>query len=555
MKNIFICLFPIVLFVTSCSNSSSDKYPEGIQHVIVIGVDGMSPDGIRNAETPVMDKMMAEGAVKWDVRTVLPSSSSPNWESMISGAGPEQHGVTDNDWEQAERSLAPVVMDDAGMFPTIFQVLHQNRPDAKIGAVYNWKGFGRLFEKKAVSYDTASSSVDTTTALFISYIQREKPLFAFIQMDHVDHAGHTYGHGADEYYQAVAKADALIGKILEGVNKAGIAENTVVIVTADHGGKGFGHGGATREEAEIAMIFNGKGVKKGYVIQQPVYTYDLAASIAFALGVVPPYAWIGRPVKSAFEGFSEPSNLWHGKKVIASPVIFPKPHLYAQAGGLYIDTAAVVKITLPATEGIIRYTLDGSEPDTTSFVYKAAFTLDTTTVVKAKAFDGSGNESVTSTAYFRVVKSVTGMGLHTSFFPGNAWKSLPDFSSLKPVKSWISNELELKRDQILPLLDTANDVFGIVFNGYISIDEPGNYTFYTASDDGSKLYIDEKEVVDNDGSHGVIAKSGRVNLSEGKHAIRVDYFNSLGGFWLDAYYKGPGLSKQIIPANKLFLNK
>ena len=59
--------------------------------------------------------------------------------------------------------------------------------------------------------------------------------------------------------------------------------------------------------------------------------------------------------------------------------------------------------------------------------------------------------------------------------------------------------------------------------------------------------------MDNDGSHGVIGKSGNIDLTAGRHAIRVDYFNSLGGFWLDAFYKGPGLPRQIIPANKLFL--
>src|SRR5690348_5886083 len=318
MKRIFVYFFCVVLLIIGCNDANNTKHPKGIEHIVIIGIDGLSPDGIRTASTPVMDKMIANGTVKWDVRTVLPSSSSPNWMSMISGAGPEQHGVIDNDWEKTDRSLPPVIMDDEDIFPTIFQVIRNNYPNGKIGAVYNWKGFGRLFEKKAVNYDTTSASVDTTVSLFTDYIKNEKPLFAFIQMDHVDHAGHTYGHGSEEYYKAVSKADSLIGKIVEGIHEAGIEENTLVIITADHGGKGYGHGGATPEEAEIAMIFNGKDVKKGYQVQQPVYTYDLAATIAFALNITPPYAWIGRPLKSAFEGFSEPSNLFNGKKIIAA---------------------------------------------------------------------------------------------------------------------------------------------------------------------------------------------------------------------------------------------
>src|SRR6185312_353345 len=138
MRDIYIFFFTGIFFITGCSNASSNNAPPDIKHIVVIGVDGMSPDGIRNAATPIMHQMINDGAVKWNVRTVLPSSSSPNWSSMICGAGPEQHGVTDNEWERDGHSLPPVIMDDDGIFPTIFDVIRKNKPDAKIGAIYNW---------------------------------------------------------------------------------------------------------------------------------------------------------------------------------------------------------------------------------------------------------------------------------------------------------------------------------------------------------------------------------------------------------------------------------
>jgi hypothetical protein len=52
----------------------------------------------------------------------------------------------------------------------------------------------------------------------------------------------------------------------------------------------------------------------------------------------------------------------------------------------------------------------------------------------------------------------------------------------------------------------------------------------------------------------VIERSGSIQLSAGKHAIRIEFYNGNGGFWLDAFYKGPGLYKQLIPADKLFLD-
>lgn len=541
------------VFLMSCQTSNSEKYPPGIEHVIVIGVDALSPDGIRNATTPVMDSMMAEGAVKWRVRTVLTTSSSQNWASMIMGAGPEQHGVINNDWERDDHTLPPIVAGEEGIFPTIFGIIREQKPDAEIGAVYNWSGFGRLFEKKAVNYDKTFPTEDATAADFIEYIKAKKPTFGFVHFDHVDHAGHHYGHGTPQYYAAVSKADSLIGQILKGIKDAGIAQNTLVIVTADHGGKGKGHGGPTPEEGEIAMILFGKDVKKGYEIRQQVYTYDLAATIAFAFHLTPPYAWTGRPIKAAFEGFAEPANLWEGKETIAAPVIYPKGVMNEQAGGLYIDEPTTVKMSSPLANSVIRYTINGNIPDSTSPVYKAPFTIDSTSVIQAKAFDEKGNESEVSGAYFRLVKSGQGNGLNVSFYKGNAWKKLPDFARLTPSKKWNSYEFTADENTITPLLEKDNTCFGLVFDGYIQIDQPGEYRFFTRSDDGSKLYINNKVVVDNDGDHGVTERSEDISLTAGRHRIKVELFNGIGGYWLDVFYKGPGLTKQIVPANKLFL--
>ena len=544
-----------LLFVTaSITAIAQNPYPTGIEHVVIIGVDGLSPDGIRNAATPVMHKMINGGSVKWNVRTVLPSSSSPNWASMIMGAGVEQHGIIDNDWERGAYSLPSIVRNEEGIFPTIFGIIRNSYPESETGAVYHWEGFGRLFEKSAVNYDKTFSTEDSTTNSFVEYLQNKKPLFAFLHLDHVDGAGHEHGHGSNEYYRAVTKADSLIGAVLAAIKKTGLENSTLVIVTADHGGIGYGHGGATIEEAEIAMILYGKNVRKGYNIPEQAATYDLAATIAFALKIVPPYVWTGRPLKSAFEGFNPPSNLWMGKSMIATPLIEPRRQLYQQAGGLYINTIANVVIKTVAENAVTRYTLDGTEPSGISTIYTTPFTLKTSAVVRAKSFDAKKNESSTAIAYFRIVDSTSLNGLHVQFYKGKDWKYLPFFKDLTPVKEWNVYEFALNREQILPLLGAESTTFGAIFNGYLQIDKEGEYTFYNSSDDGSKLFIDNREVVNNDGDHGVVERSGSIKLSVGKHAIRAEYYNGHGGFWLDVFYKGPGLYKQLIPVNKLFLN-
>ncbi len=206
--------------------------------------------------------MIANGAVKWNVRTVLTTASSQNWASMIMGAGPEAHGVIDNDWERDRHSLPAIVAGRRGNISYYLRAHQEKKPDAEIGAVYNWSGFGRLFEKKSVNYDKTFSTEDSTATDFIKYVKEKKPTFGFVHFDHVDHAGHHDGHGTPAYYAAVAKTDSLVGEILKSIKEAGISENTLVFITADHGGIGKGHGGPTPEEGEIAMILYGKRRKE-----------------------------------------------------------------------------------------------------------------------------------------------------------------------------------------------------------------------------------------------------------------------------------------------------
>jgi hypothetical protein len=515
-------------------------------HFIVIGIDGMSPDGINNAPTPNLDWMMQNGAYTLTARAVLPTSSSTNWASMLMAAGPEQHGVTSNNWERDDYVLPPVVTGTEDIFPTIFDAIRKQLPTAETGAIYHWDGFGRLFEKSAVNYDKHIDSEQGTTDEAGRYILDKKPKFLFVHLDHVDGAGHGAGHGTPEYYQAVARADSLIGQIIQATKDAGIFEQTVFLVTSDHGGIGTGHGGETPDEILIPFILSGPGVKKGYKIPHPVYTYDNAATVAFALGIELPNACIGRPVKTAFEGYNLPDGeTVVANEALATPVIYPKREGHKAAGGLFIDSVPEVRIETMEKDGITYYTLDGSEPTETSTKYEAPFPLSHTAVVKAKTYKNDvGSQSYI--AYFRVADSKTKSGLKYSYYEGEGWMYLPSFKSFKPVRT--GTAIEPSHDQVQ---GHREQTFAYVFQGFIKIDTLGEYRFYTNSDDGSKLFVGDELIVDNDGDHGTRERSGKTDLSPGWHPIRIEWFNGGGGYWLSCYYRGPGIPKQIIPADVL----
>jgi len=96
------------------------------------------------------------------------------------------------------------------------------------------------------------------------------------------------------------KVDARIGKIIDAVKKAGIADETIIMVTADHGGIDKGHGGKSLDEVQVPWIMSGPGIKKNTELKSTIITYDTAATLATILGLEQPQSWRGKAVNEAF---------------------------------------------------------------------------------------------------------------------------------------------------------------------------------------------------------------------------------------------------------------
>ena len=94
--------------------------------------------------------------------------------------------------------------------------------------------------------------------------------------------------------------------------------------------------------------------------------------------------------------------------------------------------------------------------------------------------------------------------------------------------------------------------YGIQFEGFVKIPEEGLYTFYTSSDDGSRLSIGDEVVVNNDGLHAVQRKSGLVRLPAGLHPVTISFFEQGGDEELVISWEGPGFSLQVVPEEAWF---
>jgi len=131
-------------------------------------------------------------------------------------------------------------------------------------------------------------------------------------------------------------------------------------------------------------------------------------------------------------------------------------------------------------------------------------------------------------------------GFRYDYFEGT-WTQLPDFAAMTPKRSGVTTDFD-----IIELSDVYDD-FGFSFSGYILITTAGNYSFHVNSNDGSRLWINNNLVVDNDGIHGAQEVSGTVNLTEGFHAFRLNYFDEKNGHLLNVQWNGPGFARSAIP--------
>jgi len=124
----------------------------------------------------------------------------------------------------------------------------------------------------------------------MDYFKTQKPEFLFLHLDLVDNAGHKYGWGSHEYLEAVEKTDRMVGQVRALVESMGLKGSTTILLTADHGGKGKGHGGLTMVETEIPWIIIGNGVRQDHEITDQIMQYDTTATMAHVLHLQPSLA-------------------------------------------------------------------------------------------------------------------------------------------------------------------------------------------------------------------------------------------------------------------------
>ena len=234
--------------------------------VVVISLDGLNPtalDRLGKRGTPVLHRMMRRGASTLNARTAYELTVTlPNHTSMVTGrriaAADGGHGVTWNDDRPTPSTVHAAAGEDV---ESVFDVVHDAGHET---ALFASKTKFALWQRSwPTSIDAFRIRLDNrrlTSAVQRDVLASDRAL-TFVHLSGTDTVGHAQGWMSPAYLRAVRRADTHVGRILSAIEAAGETDETMVIVTADHGGEGRTHAGpGALANYRIPFLVVGPGV-------------------------------------------------------------------------------------------------------------------------------------------------------------------------------------------------------------------------------------------------------------------------------------------------------
>ncbi|NEW05067.1 sulfatase-like hydrolase/transferase [Paenibacillus sp. SYP-B3998] len=253
-----------------------------IKRVFILGIDGAGAFN-RETETPHIDALLQAGARTDSAQTVFPSNSGECWGALLHGVTPDRH--RSHTYIKEEQHYPK---DSAT--PSLFSLIKKASPGSKMASFVSWKPIlTGIIEDDSDIHKYAAPDDELVPAI-VTYIHENPDLkLLFVQLDDVDYAGHRHGYGSAEYLTSISKADQQIGAITVAIREAGLLDDSLIIVTTDHGGGGvddFNHGSDHEKDMTIFWGCRGPGVHADADLSG-LSIMDTAAVTLRALGLPP----------------------------------------------------------------------------------------------------------------------------------------------------------------------------------------------------------------------------------------------------------------------------
>ncbi len=264
--------------------------PPHIAHVLIISEDGLRADAVESMHLHWHELLKKRGVHAIHAKTIRDASTLPAHASMLSGVGPNIHGLTWNNWRPTKGFIkTPTIFLEAqqhGLTTAFFTGKSKLRHIVPRGTIGFYERPGYYCKK--VAEEAAN------------YLTTEKPTLAFVHFSDPDEAGHSAGWMSNKQLRAISASDRCLGIIYEALEKADLIDNTLIIVSADHGGHNRVHSGAKAIDRDIPWIACGPGVREDFTIETSLSTMDTAATALYALGLPISPDLIGKPRTDIF---------------------------------------------------------------------------------------------------------------------------------------------------------------------------------------------------------------------------------------------------------------
>ena len=217
------------------------------------------------------------------------------------------------------------------------------------------------------------------------------------------------------------------------------------------------------------------------------------------------------------------------------------------------DEDGVIELSNDEGNAKIYYTLDGTLPKAEKhLLYQKPIKISRRTSFMTQAFSpGKTPSEIVSlelgTDIFLEAHQLSGRlleGLKYGYYEGE-FTHVKDISKASEIRSGVIPQFSLDKRQ-------NDENFALTFDGYIRVPADGLYTFYLESNDGSVLYLNDHQFIDNDGAHGKYEKHASISLKAGVHKLACSYFQQGGGKYLKVYWKSSVMGKTEIPYDVLF---
>jgi len=268
-------LFLTTLIFVSLLNGQNKK-------LLFIGIDGCRPDALTQAQTPNIDGLINDGIYINNALCSIngqPTVSGPGWSTMITGVWYDKHGVSDNSFSGSN-------FDE---YPPFNVLLEESGQEYHTASFIMWTPIHTQIFGSTMDYNELHSTYDGSVAQGAAdYMSTPNVDVLFLDFDDVDIAGHSYGFSpeVDQYIDAIENVDGYIGWVIDSMENRPTFQNEdwLIMITSDHGGIGYGHGGQTIEERQIPIIMSGTLVSEETIPEQS-YLTNLVSTVLNYFGI------------------------------------------------------------------------------------------------------------------------------------------------------------------------------------------------------------------------------------------------------------------------------